>query len=956
MSKGYITIPNAETNNTILDAFDVEFAYFGGLDWTSLDLTYYIAGALPQNWTQIPTYATFAGGDIHASNYTITSHGTWTDVTTSVYFAGNFSMERAGSSIKWSADINGQNYDRDYFSAGKAIICLWHFKDKSVEGRRWTPWKLCYIGQIISSDVGDNYKKGKEWKAELTGMNASLSRRDAPRVVVGSLDLIPDANISVSSTLTEPGLEANTGEFIGVVADVEAENIQDDSLNSVWISNGFPEIQPEEVQQDTVFTINEVFVWPVVGYSPETAWWIELFYAGDPDNPDTTKTINTHSYWLVDSRGAAVWLGENSISTGQYCIICSNRAVYERMTGNVLSPAFIIEAGSSHVKDIRTGNITQELGDPMQMILNPDRDWIQLNSYRSGKFNWNDGAWDDEGVPGLTAGAGNTDMVCWSKGAWAPVNNNGEAIQGWTGNAVDVSAIAVGNSIRRILPGLDTTNTAADWKIETAATPGGHPAGSTLEWIYVDLDTYTSALSTDVSVGTTTWNIIDTTGWFESGQGICETDVFHYTGRTGSTLTGVTGFTSNHVKGAAVFPFEDGITQFGRPIKEITIERKQGVPTIECVHVYFLKASLGNASSGRKPGTGYEEADEDWQDDYDADFIQITNIGRLLSEWATEDGETIAEESEQRLSVITIPLGDDTKSYRRVRGFLVQIHRMEDNGRAKVNRMTAKLDQMSIDYSTFGDLDGARSSDMARYLIVDIFGTSGFMTTNYTYFVDHTNPPTGNCSTHAIAISPYTDVLDSLANNTGCIVLYDVDGSIKWLQDPWWPVGQRQSAPYYTFDKDSIRGNINIARRREEVDAVAVTASNSDGSDSWRIVHPPGGDKAGNQVKELSDFVVPNFTTAKFLAEAMWWKETHRTDASWIVKGIGEWCMPGQWVSLAWDWDGDGDTYDIIESDNPNTIWDRSHWLIEKVSRRWSIDDNHNKSFETELELRRYFK
>lgn len=998
------TVDYLQVLNTTAETFDVEFMYYAGPLFSTIT---YLTDYTPISGK--PPMSIHVHGDPDSANpiittyyftpgaSTITEYGadmlTWTDVTSKVYYRGTFTSEWDDNSIIWSVSLSGQDYSDAYFGKGRAILCL-----RRIYNGGWQPWETDWLGQITEGHYTSDYRIGEQWTREITGLNATLAKANAPRIVLGKLNMATteQASVQVSSTLATPAVETGNGEFVGATANVDPDNSIDENINTVWISQ-----DPPTVTADTLVTtvgdlrIDEVFLMPASGWSIDETWWFELvntYATGGSDidlvttlqngivNQDGVKLCFKYS-GTADDPNDQIPSGQYILAPGERGIVCANKDVFDAYTGGGSTAKWVIEAKSWGTKTgscianepytrfrlnnqagslqlygyyntpfetvvwNRTGNtpyfhrktLAANYTSPATtMVLNNLQNWDQTatvnrNGYitdgtNSETFYYNDSSGTTiSGVSGITNN--------YAQGA--SVYTYGTTMS-WSGGAVNLNtinggnAIVAGQSIKRFPSGTDNA-TNANWTVDSFPTPASIHTPNSYQWAIIDLGAIESQLDQDTQPGDATLTLTDTTGWFNpnggTAQGIIynQGDIFSYSGRTATTLTGVQGIEGAYYKGEAVYPYEPAnpngrLTQTGWPLSQISVSRLPSVSAIEKIRIY-----LSSADTPMTPDEStWAVVKTDWEDSY----FSSDQAG-----WRGRGGYPLVHSATWYLESGSTPP-------RRARHILIIIDRMSDDGRAKINNVEALLSQSALNLSGVGNLDDTRAGELARYILVNYKGLH-----NNDISV---NTPGGQLSTFAIAIAPYTTVLNDLARSTGALIRYglyqspvdDTTMAINWESDPWWPDTDDFHEPLYTFTTASIRGKVETSDRQVDFDSVAVNATDPDRTQIWRQVYPPA--SSGDIVRELSDYVVADETTAWMLAQMAFRRESSTQTATLRVKGVGEWCMAGQWIALTWDLDGDGTA-------------ETTNWVIERATRVWDWLAGGDKSWETRLELRRYW-
>jgi len=576
------------------------------------------------------------------------------------------------------------------------------------------------------------------------------------------------------------------------------------------------------------------------------------------------------------------------------------------------------------------------------------------------------------------------DAVVWSPDGRHIKENDGS----WDGGAptwpaiatVNVGGLNAGESIRRYPTGTDT-NTAADWQAESHPVPAGWDQPNEGEWALISLKDNACTVE-DVSAGAASMVVSEINCWPDpshvgggyQGFGVIDsTDVFQYTSvdyanstlnlvRTGQYAVGA------HAGTVSCVPMYDSRLRTGWPITNITVKRRDGLSQIRKMRIYVT----GNDTSDAPTEVG-------WQSTYDPQFIEIQNnagvssltfnfaLANLGFRWVrrilividqmcmyrniigtatpttttltlypnttgwdssgigtfdTGDNFVYTGKTSTTLTGVS-DIGSTYPSWSRVRF---------DGGRAKINEVLVDLAFAAVNGDASATIGSLRSADLALNLLEDGVGFDA------NDFLDLTNAEDGIIGTHATAIAPYTDTLNDLARSTGCLVNYDFGGEVIWQADPWWPMGNRDDYPIYTFAPGCIRGTVTRQITRAEVDGIAINGRDAAGDESWRIEY--GNTVAGAQIKEYDGYVAPQ-NWGYLIANMLMFQVTHQDRIRFTVKGVGDWCEPSQWIGLLYDLDGDG-------------IAEYSGWVIERVSRTCDVDSDGKRSWKVDIEARAY--
>lgn len=863
-----------EITNSTAGRFDVELRFYGGLTFSALTLSSYVAGAIDP------------------------STSGWTNITGSVNDAGSLTYERAGNSLRWQATLAGTQYAATYFAPGQAILCL---RRILVAGVQTVPasgtWELWWLGQVTSGGHADDYKHGGDWTRNIGGLDSYLQGSTAPRLTAGRLNLMAEASVTASSTLTNAALEAGTGEFVGTLVNVDPANTIDGNVNTLWISNGVPSVTTET---PGTAKIQKVFCKPLTGYSQTKTWWIELY--GDFSGGDwyLSSSAGLYLHFNVGDMGQGV---RDAWTYGKHVIICASASDFTAYTGGAQGGAVIFDA-----KLCPTQGTFLSLygGRDGTFTISPTADWLLLR--RS----------DTAGVEGTIYAT-----IVWNQDG-STVSIPGAEV--WTGGAIDISddLCPPGSGIR-IKPSQDG-GAAADYEITDKLFPGDDYTETDVEWLLFTLAEQSTVLDGAISAGATTITLNSTVGLLDSGDAICGgTDSFSYTGRTATQLTGVTNIGS-HASGATVYQLIDSVAQYGWPCSQLELLRpaNSALPGIVAGRVYTLTSS---ASAPATPGTS------GWENDYDGTVILLYAANVL--DGVYDYGRAL-----------TGPDGGP----RWVQYVLVVFDEMTGGERARLNECNLYLAQTQIDNSGLGDISGITACGLAQY-IFDQAGTTTGLSRGTSL---DSGPFIGE---HATAVAAYPQVLDDLARITGCVMDWGLAGVPTWWPDMWWPVllADTQYDLRAALDATYLRGKAQYSGRKPNEVGVKIHARTPDGQHEYEVQFPPTLTAAMQRI-ELDGLIIASVDMATQLAQAQYYKAgLHYTagpqELTFTLKGPGEWLRPEQWVSLAC-LNSSGLT---ITRSGYSGAFDDVGWLIESVTWEWGRQDAF-RSWAATAKCRRYWR
>ncbi len=825
----------------------VDLRFYAGPLWSSLDPADYVFRALPTGWADADTPT-----------------AVWTEITDRVKWDGTLTLERDGSAVVGSMSIQGVNYDSDYLGLDRAIVVL----DRvSVNGAVLYDWGLYFRGIITAGEHADDYRHGGDWQRELEGLQVPLRLTNAPRVTAGPIDIAYGKSVTETSTLADPASESGSGEFRGVTVSLAPSNVTDANLNTVWISATAPSPTGETPVEAPWIGIDKVFFMPATGYTG--FWWFEVYNA----NPLGATAGGMFAFRNQDNVWLDLYIHPNNPVAGfesegyglgpkERGIVCSDRALFEALTGGARKAKWIVEAKSWPLKGKGEPRITPL--DGTAFTLSPTAGSVVMHN---------------------NATFGVCDSVAWNQDGANP------GIANWVGGAVDVSALTVGQGIRRSPSGTET-NTAADWAVDEYPEPGDTIQPGQVEALLLDLGAHGTQLAEDYTAGGTTLTLSDTSAFpvrpgGATNEGMIGLETFTYTGRTTTTLTGVSPLAGNYNTGEGVYPYVDGAMMTGWPVSEITLVRRQGLddsgvalPVLDTFRVYIRKTGDDTPDLP----TADNPAETAWRADWDTHYF--------------------AGKGNTQPIVTFRPMGANSQGFRWMRWVMVYVMKMSDGGRAKLNEVNVMLAQTEVGGSGLGDIDGATSGALAKYLLETHYNLADGG------FVDETVPTVhGLLGSHATAIAPYAAVLEDLARVTGCVARYNRAGGLNWRLDPWWPTGAGtlHLTPTATLGSEHVRGEVRYRSQKPSIVGVVVRARSVDGLSQYTAVWPLEADTLG-PVREYTDYVVSSEADAMWLAQALYCREGLNyaitgapQEAFLTIKGIGEWCGVDQWIDLATD-------------------------------------------------------
>jgi hypothetical protein len=119
-----------------------------------------------------------------------------------------------------------------------------------------------------------------------------------------------------------------------------------------------------------------------------------------------------------------------------------------------------------------------------------------------------------------------------------------------------------------------------------------------------------------------------------------------------------------------------------------------------------------------------------------------------------------------------------------------------------------------------------------------------------------------------------------------------------------------------------------------------VNARSSDGLETWRVTYPLQLPDSGRTV-ELDNFVEDDIAHLRFLAESLFYQETHTGGARWDVKGFTEALYPSDWVDHVLG------LYDVETQP--------AGFVIERISYEWDLTSTPQ-SWKATIEARNFMR
>jgi hypothetical protein len=777
---------------------------------------------------------------------TFSPDGSWTEITSIVTGGVHFSntLNESGAIIDWNATVSGVSYNSTSLDRGRLMLArrrLW-----PTDAAAWTSWTVWWCGYIdrVTPATDDHDQMGR-WTANIRSLSFLMERADAPAHNFGRMNIATAGTATASSVLTNVIAEGGKGEFQGIPS-VEAANTIDSNMDTLWISNLAPSPTADtvDVTNSPNICVNEIYREPT-GYDKGYRW-IELYKAKGSDGE---KLKN----WAICSKAGSLnfsGLGDNySLNVGDYLILCANRECFEAM----------FDAGGATVIDWRHIPAGGENG-----IAGSLWTYDSVNDYL------------------YTEVAGDATNSCC---AWGEGPDPGEV---WEGDLEPRPE--VGQSLKRIEVAYHHHGTHSgpeDWATEEYPSPGAHDtlASDSWEWLSVDLGTYAWSFASAVSAEDTTITVTPNTDGLTTGPTKTiitddDNDIIYYTGKTSTTLTGVTGIAvGGHAQGITFGQYEGGLRTVLPKLGGVDWKRRRGSATTNKPVPKNFAIFYSTGASPNYPGT------EDWE----LDWVNASGFFQSYNSWAWT-GWVFPNR----------PAGDLLRP--RGRHVMLVIKKMGDSGRAKINELKIYADETTMDADAY--LEDLDTSTIIEHLLVDHYGLDADQ-------IDITDGVRmGPFSTQK---SDYVSVISEICKRSGTILQFRRDLKVYTVQDTQFVSGAWSAQ--YDIDKQSacrITPSFGYPDNIGQVQLTARTYDNATKEDHVFEVSYPQSANTGEVRKIYGEAIVGSEAEAYLFAEAHYKRARVAKRVDVAMSAISDpWCRPLTNVTLTWDMDAAGTVVDF---------------------------------------------
>ncbi len=787
---------------------------------------------------------------VHASGAVVSE---WVDVTALIQKL-SLSIEESDSIGTWSAELRGINYNSSLLGRSKSILALWRFRPYEEDLDEWSPWVVAFLGYIKDSRVVDTYTQEKRWVATVEGVSQYLAETNAPAHQFGHTDLAEGKSVTTSSVLRDPFLERNSGEYVGYPS-LDGENVVDGNLDTVWISDDVPTVEPEE-KIASRWTINEVYLEAPPGQP--ALQWFELYYK----NPDGETEGDLKYYHVVNGGTEFNWVDEkhefpapvdNYINLdkkgrpmdadGAFAIICSNRPRFEERWG---------VGGAMHVLDWRDFQIGTWTVNPAGGFLA----WFYQNGAVESIVWWGTAVPQKFGARGEFDGYG----------------------PGWTGATIPTPP--EGHSFRRNPCGAKgSPDSAASFLADESNPTPGEAGDDTPEYFSVELGTLGIELVAELAADEEDEMELNTTfGLLPAGTVMVNDEGITYTSRDDDNdkllgLTrGVVDDPAVHPIGSSVIPYEGGLAVDAHLVRQVQWKRRPVMSGGTLVSPRTFRILFSVSESPIYPD------DPAWDDDWksfwtETSQIYVANLPPSI-EWSA------------------VPPGGTA----RARHVLMIIRSMWGNGRAAMNEFHAYAATGEVvdgDGAAAGTTETPYSGEVVKYLLVNNFGLSSDQVTLTDQGTQFGKLPTTKAR--------YLQVIRDLCKKTGCSVYFGLDETVEHRYNPMFPLRGLDSAET-TWDRDNARSVELSAPNMHNISQVILRARNEQEDLMYEVRYPPKPLGLGSELV-VEDVALGSVTEALLMAEQIFRRRNGPLSVTVTPVGPAEWVRLGQRHLVTWTLD-----------------------------------------------------
>lgn len=858
------------------------------------------------------------------------------EMTMNHYTAGAFGL--------WSVKLTGHSFDPSRLLQDHTIVCLMQIDYQNASGV-WTstPWGIGFIGAIKSLQPAVSSQINGQFEMVVEGIGMYLNRDTMGARTWGKYNIAKGKNCTWSSTLQEPSILYNKGEFVGTQVTLGPENAVDGStFGPPAVSANPPSGKNLTRNFPTHCFIKEVYVWPPSGYGPEYQWvavsadtrnmltkGVGSFTSHLTTPPADSWNQNRECYWSTDNAYPEA-PGGNRWEVGLWCY--SRNRVEELFDTSGCS--WVVEYGKaknhfiSPVEDyivINSGTITDPADDGMFWSTNPSYvpnvpQTITSCSEHPPVYEW-PGTWNNGPINSASITAG----YSLARRKWDDPNDK------WI---------------------LDTdTDTKADWMISDLPSPGywmdvnqwdntgnwwansGPATRPDSEFAIVDLGEMNCALSENFNPTTVVLSgvkmMLDSTfGLSPTGRGDVNGQTFDYTERGTDYLLVTKWYGNTSIVGAGnkVFQYDivKGVTKRGYRVRDIKLWRKPDLSHIKAgeLHATTYTGSLHIPSDVQpNPTPPPPEIPYEWWVDWPGPGDPKTGVTISPNVDAVKTG----------LVTITLPYDAANPERQRYTKIMVLVTLMQGNG-YKYAATDPKyiqdgglfaLNEIEVYADELTTSDGSAQPYNIGDVVVRILSKELGIPANKIYCESYMwNTPFSSQSTTR---NKYQNVLSEMLQSYGAVAVEMPQGFIQFLCNPWWPDQTETTlTEYFKFDRSTIASVSQDYESPYTIAQAKVICRDPDGRMTYIGLYPQTPFSTGEYVESNGGTMIAGTQTrANKIAEATYKMNSHLTNASFTAVGPVPWLKPFMVVGLDWTQEEEGCTWTA-----------RYLWLVKSITHQ----------------------
>lgn len=699
-------------------------------------------------------------------------------------------LDETLSATSWYAELSGIAAPQVVFRQNHVVL----IQTRELPSASWTNY---LVGFLDYASIKDDHTRVRGWSARIYALPGILAKTRAKGFRMGDFDLAVHGQAQSSTALPTQAAhkERRSGDFTAAAPDFSADSAIEDDNETLWMAD------------EMVGTTQT----PDTGYGGFTQLYI---------NPP--PTMNKGYRWLE---------------------------IFNRTTAGIQLVAWDSDSEDEHTLDIPSIDLTDGEDDDHYMIIceneslflaeNPSQRAVRVYSVEeSDDPDWFDHLLPEGGAVAFKFFSDYQDGICWGTVEtgdptdWDDFDFDGDPID------------APGYDQTMRFKHLDNghTDTADDWQVGYAQSPGYTIQDEDNVWLFVELPGMGLRLRddmTDASPGNGgTLYIVDASGPSTNGlpsSGTLQIGDEHiaYSSKTdeavvlaGSGARGADSTTAApHNEGDALFLkfTQNGVTAItdALPLKETAWYRYNGTIYPEALTIRW------SMLTARTPAESLHENDYELYQEYDA-------------------SDTLGESSQVVSHSPAV----------RARCILFEIHKMtEDPARPRINHVAARVDPAFFDGDTWFD-GGETVEEMIEAIILNAGVPTGA--------VDVTG---GGAEVEGFVTdsAPCWSVVVDAAEFGGSVIDTGRDSKIAIAPDELWTTAVGGMVAAETWDRANAASVEKIHRGGGSISQVRLAWQTPDKSESGTEVYPASVDWLGSP-QELGPLVYADATAAQLSA------------------------------------------------------------------------------------------